>query len=269
MSETNLWSVTTLIKQGLGTSPALVNWAVNTSVEYALGNAAALAPLYKSDPKAAVKVAADSRYATSGKAAARGTDVHIAAEKIALGQATTVDDLDLEPHLIPYVERYLEMLDRLRPTFLMSEAPVYSPTRHYAGTTDGIMEIDGRPLIFDLKTHDKALDAKSRPPYPEVALQLAAYSRAELVGLLSEKREVQYARYYVYDPDQHHEPMPAVDGAVCIAISPSDCRVVPIRIDDEVYKMFLHVREAARWTLDVSKRVIGPEITAPALEQVA
>lgn len=260
----NLWSVTTLLKLGLGTGPALVNWAVNTSVDYALNNAKNLEGLYRDDPKAAVKVAADARFAASGKAAARGTDVHIAAEKIALGTAAGVDDLDLEPHLIPYVERYLEMLDRHRPTFLMAEAPVYNVTQHYAGTTDGIMELDSRPVIFDLKTTDKDASAKSRPPYPEVALQLAAYSRAELVGLLSEKREVQYARYYVYDPGQHHEPMPTVDGAVCIVISPTDCRVVPVRIDDEVWRIFRHVRECARWTVDVSKRVIGPEITAAA-----
>jgi hypothetical protein len=257
--QANLWSVTTLLKLGLGTSPALVGWAVRTTAEYALDHTDALAPLAAADRGAAIKVLTDARFQKSGKAAARGTDVHHAAEQIALGQTP-----DVEPHIRPYVDQYLGFLERHQPTFLMAEAPVYNLSQRYAGTTDGIMELGGRQLIFDLKTTDKDLDAKTRPPYPEVALQLAAYSRAELVGLLSEKREVNYARYYVYDEAAHHEPMPAVDGAVCIVVSPFDCRVIPVRIDDDVYATFLHVRECARWTVDTSKHVIGPEITAAA-----
>lgn len=253
----NLWSVTTLIKLGLGTSPALVNWAVRTTAEYAIDNHAAWAPLATADRDAAVKVLADARWQKSGNAAARGSDVHRAAEQIALGQ-----EPDVEPHILPYVDQYRRFLETHEPAFQMAEAPIYNVSQHYAGTTDGLMEIAGRTVIFDLKTTDKNLDAKTRPPYPEVALQLAAYSRAELVGLLSEKREVNYARYYVYDHTAHHEPMPAVDGAVCIVISPYDCRVIPVRVDDDVFRMFLHVRECARWSVDTSRHVIGPEITA-------
>jgi hypothetical protein len=255
----NLWSVTTLIKLGLGTSPALVNWAVRTTAEYAIDNQAAWAPLATADRDAAVKVLSDARWQKSGKAAARGSDVHRAAEQLALGV-----DADVEEHIFPYVQQYRRFLETHAPAFQMAEAPVYNLTQHYAGTTDGIMAIAGRVVIFDLKTTDKAPDAKTRPPYPEVALQLAAYSRAELVGLLSEKREFNYARYYVFDPAAHHEPMPVVDGAICIVISPFDCRVIPIRIDDEIFRAFLHVRECARWSVDTSRRVIGPEITAAA-----
>ncbi len=258
MTETNLWSVTTLIKAGLGTGQALVNWNARQPAETAFDKIKTLQAFVEdNDRPGAVRWLMDSRWQKSGTAATRGTDVHIAAEQIALGNT-----YDVEPHIQPYVDQYLGLLERHQPRFLMAEAPVYSPSKGYAGTTDGVMELDGRPLIFDIKTTDKDLDAKSRPPYPEVALQLAAYSRAELVGLLSEKREVNYQRYYVYDPAQHHEPMPAVDGGVCIVVSPYDCRLIPIRIDDEVYRCFLHVRECARWSLDISKRVIGPEITA-------
>lgn len=265
----NLWSVTTLLKLGLGTSPALVGWAVRTTAEYALDNRDALTPLYTADRDAAIKVVTDARFQKSGKAAARGTDVHRAAEALALGAVSTIDELDLEPHIVPYVEQYLGFLERHEPKFLLAEAPVYNVSQRYAGTTDGIMELSGRTVIFDLKTTDKNLDAKTRPPYPEVALQLAAYSRAELVGLLAEKREVNYARYYVFDERAHHEPMPPVDGAVCIVVSPFDCRVIPVRIDDDIYRAFLHVRECARWTVDTSRHVIGPEITARATATTA
>jgi hypothetical protein len=239
-AQINLWSVTTLLKLGLGTSPALVNWAVNTAAAYAIDNQKAWAPLATADRDAAIKVIAESRYQKSGKAAARGSDVHRAAEQLALGQEPDVDE-----HILPYVHQYRRFLDTHEPVFKLAEAPVYNLTQHYAGTTDGIMEIAGRDLLFDLKTTDKDGDAKQ-------------------VGLLSEKREVNYARYYVYDPSGHHEPMPPVDGAVCIVISPFDCRVVPVRIDDTVFRAFLHVRECARWQVETSRHVLGPEITAPA-----
>ncbi len=259
MTETNLWSVTTLIKAGLGTGQALVNWNARQPAEAAFDKFKTLQAFVEDkDRDGAVKWLMDSRWQKSGTAAARGTDVHKAAEAIALGA-----DYEVEDHIRPYVDQYLGFLERFEPKFLMSEAPVYSLTHNFAGTTDGVMEINGRTLLFDIKTHaDAPGEKKTRPPYPEAALQCCAYSRAELVGLISEKREVNYSRYYVFSPDDHHEPMPKVDGAVCITISPFDCRVIPLRIDDEVWRCFLHVRECARWSLDISKRVIGPEITA-------
>jgi len=271
MSDLNLYSVTTLIKEGLGTSGGLVYWNARTPVAWAAENLVAFTELVKVDRKQAVKTAMDARWATSGEAAARGTDLHTAAEQLALGQTP-----DVEKHILPYVQQYVGFLERFEPTFLMSEAPVYNLTHHYAGTCDGIMELGGKTVIFDIKTTDKGPDDRtdagkpvSRPPFPEVALQLCAYARAEQVGLLSEKREINYRRYYVYSPDQHHEPMPTIDGGVCIVVSPYDCRVIPVRIDDEVWRHFLHCRENARWQIDVSGRVLGPEITAPARQEVA
>lgn len=264
-NELNLWSVTTLSKLGLGTGPQLVNWNARVPAETAFDKIKTLQAFVEDgDRDGAVKWLMESRWQKSSTAATRGTDVHRAAEQIALGH-----EPEVEPHIRPYVDQYVGLLERHEPRFLLAEAPVYNVTQHYAGTTDGIMELDGRPLIFDIKTTDKDLDAKSRPPYPEVALQLAAYAHAELVGLLSEKREVNYSRYYVFDPNGNHEPMPPVDGAVCIVVSPFDCRLIPVCIDDEVFRVFLHVRECARWTVDISKRVIGPEITSAAKEVAA
>lgn len=259
-----LWSVTTLIKLGLGTSDALVNWAVKTTAEYAVDQQPAWAPLATADRNAAVKVLTDARWASSKKAAARGTDVHKAAEQLALGVTPDIAD-----DVLPYVEQYRTFLDTFAPKFVMSEAPVYSPTYGYAGTCDGVMEIDGRTVAFDLKTTAHAPDSgRSRPPFGEVALQLCAYSRAEEVGLLSEMRYAGGKRYYMYDPAAQHEPMPKVDGALCIVISPYDVMPVPVRIDDEVWRHFRHVMENARWQVSTSRNVFGPPITARAKEIV-
>lgn len=264
-TETVVGYLTTLLKLGLGTSDALVNWAVRTTAEYAVDNHDVVVPLANRDRDAAVKLLTDARWQSSSKAAARGTDIHKAAETLALGGTPEVSN-----EALPYVEQYRRFLHIYEPTFLMSEAPVYSPTYGYAGTCDGVMEIGRRRVVFDYKTTAHAPDSgKSRPPFAEVALQMTAYKRAECVGVLSEQRYAGGKRYYLYSPDVQHEPMPETDGAVCIVISPYDFMVVPVRTDDETWRHFRHVMENARWQVSVSRNVFGAPITAPAKEVAA
>lgn len=256
-----LWSVTTLIKTGLGAGTGLVNWHAEQTAKYAVDEQEAWRPLAARDRDAAIRVLMGARWNSLDKAKARGTDVHRAAEQLALGVPVEIAD-----ELLPYVEQYRRWLELHEPEFLMAEAPVYSPQRgfQYAGTCDGIMRLAGRDLIFDLKTTDKPLDAKSRPPYPEVALQLAAYANAPEVGLLSEKQEdPRYGRYYVYHPELTIQPMPPVEGALAIVVSPYDCRAISVRIDAEVFRTFRHVRATALWQINTSKRVFGAELGAP------
>ncbi len=253
------WSATTLLKLGMGTSDALVGWAIKFTNTYALENLDVVGPLYKRDPEAAIKMVGQSRYAKSGKAMARGSELHKAAEALALGQKP--ESVDVEA--LPYVEQYRRFLTEHAPEFLMAEAPVYNPGKFYAGTCDGIMVLQGRRVVFDIKTTEHGPDSgRSRPPYPEVALQLAAYRHATEVGVLSEQRYASGKRYYLYDPEVEHLPMPETDGAVCIVVSPYDYTVTPVRTDDEVFLCFIAARECARFQVDVSKRVFGPAVSA-------
>jgi hypothetical protein len=103
-----------------------------------------------------------------------------------------------------------------------------------------------------------------RPPYPEVALQLCAYSRCTEVGVMSEQRYAGGKRYYLYDPEAKHEPMPGVDGALCIVVSPDDCFAVPVRIDDSVWATWMSVIKCAGWTLRGQSDLFGPPLPAPA-----
>jgi hypothetical protein len=255
--------VTTLIKTGLGTSEALINWAVNTTAEFAVDKHKAWGELERDEALDLIKRA---RYRKSGAAAARGTNLHAAAESLALG----VQPKDVDKVVLPYVEQYQRFLTEMSPEFLMSEAPVYSPTFGYAGTLDGIAVIDGKRVVFDVKTTEHAPDSgRSRPPFPEVALQLCAYRRAEFVGVLSEQRYASGKRYYMFDPNVAHEPVPETDGAVCIVVSPFDYMVVPVRTDDVVWTAFRHVMECARWQVETSRSVVGPPVTAARQEVVA
>ena len=264
MSEAlRLWSVTSLTKLGLGTSDSLVNWAVNTTAEFAIDKVKSWQGLEREEALDLIKRA---RYRKSGAAMARGTNLHKAAEALALG----VQPVDVDKVTLPYVEQYGRFLSEHAAEFLMSEAPVYSPTYGYAGTCDGICALDGQRVVFDVKTTEHGPDSgRSRPPFPEVALQLVAYRRAELVGVLSEQRYEGSKRYYIFDPQAQHEPMPETDGAVCVVVSPVDYMVVPIRTDDVVWKAWRHVMEAARWTVETSRTVVGPPISPPVREVAA
>lgn len=258
-----LWSVTTLIKQGLGTAEPLVNWAVTATAGAAYDRYKILRQFIEDEDRdGAVKWLADQRWQKAGKAMARGTELHKAAEKLALGQPPEVED-----HIVPYLDQYRRFLEEYQPTFLMAEAPVYNPTLGYAGTLDGVVVLDGEPLVADIKTTEWGPDAltpagkpKMRPPYPEVALQLVAYRRAELVGLLSERREAQGGRYYLFDHEQQHEPMPETAGAVCVVVSPFDYTVTLVRTDELVWRSWRHVIACARWQVETSRQVIGARV---------
>jgi hypothetical protein len=260
MSALRLWSVTTLIKLGLGTSDALVNWAVKTTAEYAIDQRASWSALADTDRDGAIEILTRARYRSSSKAAARGAELHKAAEQLALGQSA-----DVEADVQPYLDQYARFLERHQPEFLMAEAPVYNPQAGYAGTCDGVILLDGQPVLYDIKTTAHGPDSgRSRPPFAEVALQLAAYRHATEVGVLKEQRYEGGKRYYVYDPSAEHAAMPETDGAVCVVVSPEDFMVVPVRTDEQVWRHFRHVMECARWQVEVSRNVFGPAVTAPA-----
>ena len=80
------------------------------------------------------------------------------------------------------------------------------------------------------------------------------------MGLLADRKEIQYRRYYVYDPAAHSEPMPEVEGGVCIVISPEDYLVVPVDTSERVWKACRHVIQVARFQTEMAKTVFGPAI---------
>jgi hypothetical protein len=259
-SARKLWSVTTLIGNGVP-KPALVGWAARVVAEYAVDEREAWEKIAASDRDAAVSLLSQSRYRKTDKASARGVDVHAIVEQIALG-----DDPEVPAGIEGYVQQFRRFLADHEPTYLLAEAPIYNLELGYAGTLDAVVEIRGRKFVLDVKTTDKKPSARSRPPYPEVALQLAAYARAELVGLAAAERHTgSTSRYYVYDPTSPTEAMPEVEGAFALAISPYDYRLVPARIDDSIWSKFLAAREVALWMLESSKEALGRPFVHPSL----
>lgn len=258
MTETadKFWSVTTIIGNGIP-KPALVPWAAKTTATAAVDNIEGIAALAKTDRDGAIKFLTDARFKKSGDAAARGTEVHEIAESYALGTPKPAS-----PEIQPYVDQYLKFLEDHAPEYLASEAPVYNFGYTYAGTLDAIVKIGGKTCVLDIKTTDKGPDVRARPPYPEVALQLAAYARADVIGLQAERVTGSGGRrYYIWEDGMECDPVPEIDGAFALVISPHDYRLIPVRIDDTVWNTFLYAREIAKWMLETSKTALGPPVT--------
>lgn len=242
-----LWSVTTLLKMGLGASPPIVDWNCTQTAIAAVDRRSTLeAMLREGTREDAIKWLVAERWNVMERHMVRGNDVHRAAEAMALG---------VEPVITPGTEAYVEQLARWirkwQPEFLMAEAPVYNVTHRYAGTLDGVMRVPAlgdRRFVYDYKTTPKGPDARSRPPYSDVALQLCAYAHAERVGVLADQRyDGRSQRYYLFDSLAEHEPMPEVDGALAIIVTPFDCFAVPVSIGPNVWTAWLHVIAVAAW----------------------
>lgn len=255
VQQARLWSVTSITGEGMP-APALKWWMAKITAEWAVDHVAEWGALAAADRDAAVELLKSAHRRQSKKAMARGTEVHRIAEQLAYGESPEV-----APEMEPYLEQYLSWRNEHQPRWLMAEAPVYNKTWAYAGTLDGIAAVGGlSSALIDMKTTDKA-PGQSRPPYPEVALQLTAYARAEFVGLgPADIRSSAGGRYYLWNEEAEHAPMPEVDGAFVLVVSPHDYQFVPVSTSDYVWQTFLAVREVARWQVQGSKRVLGPPV---------
>lgn len=265
--DVRLWSVTELLKMAIP-SPAITGWAVRITAEAAVHKRNAWLAMAEADPAGAIEYLKQQRWATSGKAADRGNALHRHAQALALGAPPPEPEAGAEAH----VAQFVRFLDDHAPVYLAAEAPVYNLAYSYAGTLDAIVQLGDRVCVLDYKTTDKGPEpdpdtgrSPSRPPYSEVALQLCAYARAEMIGTgPPDVSEVKRRRYYTWRDDMPYETMPQIDGALALMVSPVDYELHPVRVDDDVWACFLHAREVARWVLEVSRNAIGPAVAPPA-----
>ena len=251
-----MWSVTTLI--GVLDKPALLHWAANESSKAAVKHSAHVHAIAKVEgDEAAIKWLAGARNRQEGggrSAMQLGTDVHEALELYAKTGHISQDDAEV----LPFVQQFDQWAQVWQPEYVGSEVTVFSPTYRYAGTCDGYMKIDGVPVIFDYKTSRSEGKA-----YPEVALQLAAYRYAEMQATWRARRtEIFRRRYYLLGQEEidRGAPVPEVQGGICIKISPKSCKAYPVKCDEEMFKSFLYVTEAARWSFISAKLAVGSEL---------
>lgn len=257
------WSVTTILSQL--DKPALLYWASEQTANAACDQAPYLQQRIENEGRETiVKELRDARFKPpKGRRSATelGTAVHDACEQYALtGQRPEVDD-----EVRPFLEQFDRWAQRWQPKYEAAEMAVYNLTYGYAGTTDFIAVVDGVRFIGDYKSSAKDVGADGKPtgPYPEVALQLAAYRHAELAATWRARRFERYRRrYYLLSEAEKSAgvPMPEVDGGLVIHITPGHCTARPVKCDAEIFDAFTFAIEIARWQIDTSKTVIGPPL---------
>jgi hypothetical protein len=210
--------VTTLLGDGLA-KPALVNWAANTTANYAVDNWAALGEL---TPSARLEKLKKARYEDLDKASKRGTEVHALGEKLVQGI-----EVDVPDELAGHAESYVKFLDTFNPVPILVESVVASRKWRYCGTLDLIADMCGERWLLDIKTSRSGI-------FPDVALQLAMYRWAEV---------------YI-DAEGKEQPMADLgvtrSGAIHVRADGFD--VIPLDTSEAVFKDACHVAWVARMT---------------------
>ena len=265
------WSVTTII--GCLDKPALLYWAAEQTAIAAINSARTLeARVEEEGADTVVKWLRDARFRrdrTQRTAAELGTEVHAACETYALtGQRPEVD-----AEVQPFLDQFDRWAQEFQPEYQAAEVTVYHPGYGYAGTCDAFLTVGGVRCIVDYKSSRKSFDNRGNPttPYPEVALQLAAYRHAELAAVWQPRRMEQYRRRYYLLGQAEREmavPVPEVDTGLVIHITPDHCDAYPVECGPDIFEAFLFIQEAARWQFQTSKSVIGRPLE-PAKEAVA
>lgn len=210
--------------------PALIDWAANTTADYAVDHWDELADMA---PSKRLSTLRGARWAENKRATTQGTQVHALGDQLARGQEVVVPD-----ELAGHVEAYVRFLDEWQPHVLWTEGVVANRKARYCGTFDLLADVAGAGRwLFDIKT--------GRGIYGEAGLQLAAYAGAEV--LVEDERE---------------QPMPHVDQIAAVHVRPDGYSVHTFPPIDYLLNVFLHLAAIHRDTADIKEWVSGP-VAAP------
>lgn len=248
--------VTTILSQGSTKGDVLAMWSANLVAETAMANLPRLvtASLYADQRTAVYDWLRRAPTRKKDERADIGSAVHSIIEAHVLGQPMPAALLD-DPEMAPYLHHFLCFVEDWQVKFEASEMVVGNRTAGYAGTLDYLLR---SPLIAaefkvpattvfmgDTKTGGE-LDVKGI--YPEAALQMSAYRKAEVAWLR----------------DGSTVPMPVTHSTgVALHLRPEGYRLIPVACGDDVFAAFRIVQQAADWISGLSKSVIGEALTLP------
>jgi hypothetical protein len=261
-----LYSVTSILNV-LSDGDGLTWWAARQAAERAIDDQA-----WRHMPNRDEQVAyiAKAHDRASDIAKARGSAIHDRLEEWAhtgTRPPATVTRDGVTFDTTPWLDSFGDWLERAQPTYELAEAVVYSPTYGYAGTLDAIMVVDGVRFVADYKTKADSYTKAGKPhrPYPyQVALQLVAYARAELVATYRARRLEQAFKPRLYALSAAEQALavavPEVDAGLAIMVTPEHTLAYPLRLDDGVWRAWLHTIESYRWTKHDSRAVMGPAL---------
>lgn len=213
-------------------------WAAKLVAETAVDNFGTIATMVAAgDREGAIDYLKRAPMRNTGEAADTGSAVHDLVERIARGQSTGPIHRDLQP----FVDHFQAFVEDFSPEFLFLEETVWNETHGYAGSFDWIARIGGTLVIGDNKTTRSGV-------YPETALQLTAYSRAE----------------YILHADGSTTPMPDIEAGAVLHLRPEGYSLVPVFLTDEAFDTFLSLRRTLEWDREQSKHALGKPLSPPA-----
>lgn len=250
------WSVTTIINGGVP-KDALKWWAALKVAEFAHDHVHEWLSMERSR---AIDYLKREPLRFTKERADFGTLLHECAESYALKKPMPPVEFPEERRALA---AFLDFINTYKPAYEATEFSVYSRRQRYAGTGDAIITIpaevleerrqhialpweppyktgtDAARIMVDYKTGGDVKQEKG--VYPEVALQLNAYARADFIGL----------------PNGEEAPIPELDGAACLHLGPAGWRLVPVRLDEAIFKAFLYAREVFRFREVIAPAALG------------
>jgi len=215
--------------------PAIAFWRGKEVAKAAVEDFGTLADfITKGKPDAAIDHLKRAPDRSSGKAAELGSIIHDLVDRHNKGETLE----RVHPDHRPFVDQYERYIREFSPGVIESEVTVWSDTHGYAGTLDQVAMFDDEAVIIDVKTGASGV-------WPDTALQLAAYARADCI----------------IDAEGERRPMPQIDGAAVLWLRPDKFELVPVRaLDDDVFEVFLALQKISSWSYEVSKTVLGPPL---------
>jgi hypothetical protein len=214
--------------------PVLAGALANGSI-----NAEFVAPKIAND--VAMSFIKDTGNRSRDAAADKGTEVHALAEAITNGEVVTVPPA-LENHIKSW-QQFREFYDL---EFVKTEFTVWSPTHDYAGTGDFLALSRRFPelglICGDYKTSVSGI-------WPDIALQLAAIRYADFIGN--------------FDLTEDHETLQQIKRYWGVQITADGYRVVPVKVNEAVFRVFLSAINVARWKRDYEQFALGKSEFVP------
>ena len=213
-------------------------WAAKEVAQSAVDELGTLVSMVLRDPSAAVDHLKRAPDRNTRAAADIGTAAHDIFERVARGQNVG----RVHPDLEPYLRHFDDYMRVMQPEYVYLEETVWSDKHAYAGSFDAFAKIGGENVWLDNKTTRSGIHA-------EVGLQLAAYRFADSII-----RE-----------DGARVPMPKADGGAVLHVRPEGWKLVPVRCDEELFEMFLHLREVFKYEKEIAQTIVGhPVASGPA-----
>lgn len=217
-------------------------WAAKEVAQTAVDELGTLVQMVLNDPSAAVDHLKKAPDRNTRKAADTGTAAHDLFERMAKGENVG----RVHPDLEPFVRHFDEFLTVAKPEYHFLEETVWSDKHGYAGSFDAFATIDGERVWIDNKTTRSGIHA-------EVGIQLAAYRFAE----------------HILRPDGSRVPMPKADGGAVLHVRPEGWKLVPVKADEELFEVFLHLREVFRYEKEIKPGIVGREVYSGPSDAVA